>query len=431
MTPIAVAAPLRAAYMQLLEHQFGLRISTHQAALFDEVLARVLATSPYTDPADLYAALAAGSKPRLLEVLAASMTVGETHFFRVTPQIEALRRLILPDLIARHGADRRIRIWSAGCSTGQEPYTLAMLLCEQLLRPQDWQIELVATDLNRSALDVARRAVYDEWSFRDSPAEFRARYFTPTGNRWQLSDEIRRMVRFAHLNLAEDPLPFVSEGERIDLIVCRNVTIYFGKQATQRLYDRLALAMELAGWLVLGPSDPMPAPRSGLEMLAFFDALLWRRKEVAPITGPPAPPPPAPKSKRPIARTRRIAPRTPRSTNTRPHVAPPENASMDPQVHLQMGMLRLGEGAPAAALESLRRASFLDDTSALVQFNLGSAYRQMGDPARSHAAFSRARRLLAGIADDEPLSGGDGGLATGELRQAVELQLADLEATMP
>ena len=104
---------------------------------------------------------------------------------------------------------------------------------------------------------------------------------------------------------------------------------------------------------------------------------------------------------------------------------------MDPLVHLQVGMLRLGEGAPAAALESLRRASFLDDTSALVQFNLGSAYRQMGDPARSRAAFARARRLLAGIDDDVPLSGGDGGLATGELRQAVDLQLADLEATMP
>ena len=186
MTPIAVQPSLRTAYMHLLEHQFGLRISTYQETLFDEVLAHVLATSPYTHPADLYAALAAGSTPRLLETLAASMTVGETHFFRVTPQIEALRRLILPDLIARHDADRRLRIWSAGCSTGQEPYTLAMLLCEQLPRPRDWQIELVATDLNRSALEVARLAVYDEWSFRDSPAEFRARYFTPTGNRWQL-----------------------------------------------------------------------------------------------------------------------------------------------------------------------------------------------------------------------------------------------------
>jgi chemotaxis protein methyltransferase CheR len=421
MTPIALEAPLRAAYTHLLERQFGLRITTHQAALFDEALARVLATSPYIDPADLYAVLAAGSKPRLLEALAASMTIGETHFFRVTPQIEALRRLILPDLIARHGADRRLRIWSAGCSTGQEPYTLAMLLCEQLPRPRDWHIELVGTDLNRAALDVARLGVYDEWSFRDSPAEFRARYFTPTGNRWQLDDEIRKMVRFAHLNLAEDPLPFVSEGERIDLIVCRNVTIYFGEQATQRLYNRLALAMELAGWLVLGPSDPVPAPRSGLEMLAFLDALLWRRKEVAPsmVTPPPPLPPPAPRP-----------PKSKPSTNTRPHPAPAEGASMDPVVHLQLGMQRLGEGAPAAALESLRRASFLDDTSALVQFNLGSAYRQMGDPSRSHAAFSRARRLLAGVDDDEPLSGGDGGLATGELRHAVDLQLADLEATM-
>src|SRR5579859_2911370 len=98
---------------------------------------------------------------------------------------------------------------------------------------------------------------------------------------------------------------------------------------------------------------------------------------------------------------------------------------MDPLVHLQAGMLRLGEGAPAAAIDSLRRAAFLDETSALVQFSLGTAYRQLGDPARSRSAFARARRLLAGEADDRPLPGGD--VAAGELRHAVEAQLADLD----
>ena len=90
-------------------------------------------------------------------------------------------------------------------------------------------------------------------------------------------------------------------------------------------------------------------------------------------------------------------------------------------------MVQLGEGAPAAAIDSLRRAAFLDETSALVQFSLGTAYRQIGDPARSRSAFSRARRLLAGHADDQPLAGGE--VATGELRHAVEAQLADLDRT--
>lgn len=114
-----MSAIVRAAYLQLLERQFGLRLTDRQAGTVDEVVLQLLATSSYTHPGDLYAAFAAGLLPDLLEVLATSMTVGETHFFRVTPQIEALRNLVLPDLIARHRADRRLRLWSAGCSTGE------------------------------------------------------------------------------------------------------------------------------------------------------------------------------------------------------------------------------------------------------------------------------------------------------------------------
>ena len=251
---------------------------------------QLLRTSAYTAPAELYTALAGGLLPEMLEVLGTSMTVGETHFFRVAPQIDALRNVVLPDLIARHTADRRLRVWSAGCSTGEEPYTLAMLICEQLPQlKQDWDIQLVATDLNRAALEVARLGVYGEWSFRDSPLDLRARYFTPTGKQWRLNDQVRGMVRFAHLNLAEDPFPFASGSDGIDLILCRNVTIYFGEHATQRLYVRFANALDPAGWLLLGPSDPVPTPASALEVTALDGALLWRRRQVASLVPPPRP----------------------------------------------------------------------------------------------------------------------------------------------
>lgn len=413
MSATEIGATLRAAYVRLLEQQFGLRLTTRQAAELDGVVTKLVASTSLADPAQLYAALAAGLFPRLLEGLATSMTVGETHFFRVTPQIEALRRTVLPDLIRRHTADRRLRLWSAGCSTGEEPYTLAMLICELLSEPTDWDIQLVASDLNPAALQAAQLSVYGEWSFRDSPPQVRTRHFTPTDHRrWRLNDAVRGMVRFVHHNLAQDRFPFISEGERIDLIVCRNVTIYFAEHAAQDLYRRFAEALQPAGWLLLGPSDTAPTA-SQLDLVACDGALLWRRRDVAkpvPVSAPPAARP-------------RVVPRL--AGGKRPAPATPTSPSMDPLVHLQVGMVRLGEGASAAAIDSLRRAAFLDETSPLVQFSLGRAYRQIGDPSRSRSAFARARRLLAGLDDDQPLAGGD--VATGELRHAVETQLADLD----
>ena len=376
-----LSASLRAAYLRLIELRFGLHAEVRAASQIDGVVTQVLAISSYTEPAALYAALAAGLHPDFLEVLATSLTVGETHFFRVTPQIDALRHVVLPDLIAHHRIDRRLRVWSAGCSTGEEAYTLAMLLCEQLPgQEQDWDIQLVATDLNRAALDLARLGVYGEWSFRDTPTEMRARYFTRLASQWQLSDRVRNMVRFAYLNLTEDAFPFASDGERIDLILCRNVTIYFGADATQRLYRRLTETLDPAAWLVLGPSDPVPALETGLEVVALNGAVFWRRRQVAVQVRPPLH----------VARAKH--PNTPRRSSAvkRAHTSGPPVPSMDPLVYLHAGMARLGEGAPAAAIDSLRRAAFLDETSALVQFSLGQAYRQIGDAfAIAVGVFSR------------------------------------------
>src|SRR5205823_9828547 len=114
---------------------------------------------------------------------------------------EALRTVVLPEIVSREAARRRFRAWSAGCSTGEEPYTLAILLREQLLGQDAWDIRLLATDINEPALEVARRATYGQWSFRGTPEDVQRRYFTPDGQRWQLVEPIRRMVQFARLNL--------------------------------------------------------------------------------------------------------------------------------------------------------------------------------------------------------------------------------------
>jgi len=427
MSSPELGASLRAAYVRLIEQRFGLRLTGSPARHFDRIVLQLVASSPYADPAALNDAFAAGLAPRLLEVLATRLTIGETYFFRVTPQMEALRTAVLPDLIAGHATDRRLRLWSAGCSTGEEPYTLAMLLREQIPAFESWDIQLVATDLNQAALEVARLGVYGDWSFRDAPSDMRDRYFISNGSRWQLTDSVRSLVRFAHQNLAEDPFPFPS----LDLILCRNVTIYFHELATQRLYERFAEALEPAGWLILGPSDPVPAPAAGFELVVLGGALVWRRRMAVVQAAPPRPlPSPLPLVPTPIRLasddlTPAAQPRAPVASIRRSAVPQARRPSTDAQQHLSAGMLQLDQGAAVAAIDSLRRAAFLDENSALVQFSLGRAYRQNGDLSRSKSAFRRARRLLAGSDDDQLLVDGD--VATGELRGAVDAQLADLD----
>jgi len=144
-----------------------------------------------------------------LQVLANHLTIGETYFFRDQPTLEALAEHILPPLIrARRGRERRLRIWSAACCSGEEPYTLAILLHELLPDLTDWHVTITATDINARFLHKAAEGIYGDWSFRGAPAWLRSRYFKRTADgRYAIVPEIKRLVRFAHLNLVEDVYP--------------------------------------------------------------------------------------------------------------------------------------------------------------------------------------------------------------------------------
>src|SRR2546430_1384388 len=197
----------RAAYVHLIERRAGLRLADRQTQGLDDAVAHLLTRTAHAGPRELYNALARDAGRDLVDSLAADLTVGETHFFRIGPQIQALQRTVLPDIIERRSAERRLGLWSAGCSTGEEAYTLAILLHDALPAHQTWDITLLATDINRRALDTAQQAIYGEWSFRDTPDLIRQRYFTATGKRWRLGEPVRRMVRFAPLNLVADAFP--------------------------------------------------------------------------------------------------------------------------------------------------------------------------------------------------------------------------------
>jgi chemotaxis protein methyltransferase CheR len=292
VAPAPLDPELGRAYRRLIEEHAGLRLTDHQARDLAGFVAELLATTTYEDAQALYGALATGARRDLIEALPARLTIGETHFFRVGPQIDALRTAVLPEIIGRRASQRRLRAWSAGCSTGEEPYTLAILIREQLAAPDGWDVQLLATDINEQALDAARAASYGDWSFRGTPDEVRRRYFAPDGRRWRLVESVRRMVRFAPMNLLADPIPSLQPeatvptlGPTFDLILCRNVTIYFGPEAVQRVYQRFAEALADGGWLVLGPSDPVPAQPGPLEPTYVRGAVLWRRAK-AKARGP-------------------------------------------------------------------------------------------------------------------------------------------------
>lgn len=187
--------------------------------------------------------------PAEYERLLAAVTINVSKFFRNYEVWETLRREVVPALFARRAPE--VRVWSAGSAGGEEPYSLAILLLEHAAghgaSEQLRRFRIVATDIDRDILEVARRAEYGEMALAETPAELRDRWFIPAGRRWQLRDEVRRLVRFGSLDLLTEPLP----GPQ-DLIFCRNVTIYFERPAQEALLTRLHDALAPGGYLVLG-----------------------------------------------------------------------------------------------------------------------------------------------------------------------------------
>ena len=187
-----------------------------------------------------------------LDILTKYLTVGETYFFRERTQLDLFTNLIIPELLAdRKGKEQVLRIWSAGCCSGEEPYTLAILLREMVPDLDRWQIIILGTDINRSFLEKARKGIYTSWSFRETPSDIQKQYFINTGSHWEVKPEIRKMVVFSYLNLAENtyPSPF-GNTNNIDVLFCRNVLMYFTPGQIRMVSNRFYHALNSRGWLL-------------------------------------------------------------------------------------------------------------------------------------------------------------------------------------
>jgi len=251
-----------------------------------------LATEAGFDDLDKYLQSLMGaplSRPRL-ETLARALTIGETYFLRDPRSYQVLEQEVLAELVAqRRQNDRSLRIWSAGCSSGEEPYTLAILLSRAIPDLDSWDISLVATDINPAALERGRHGIYSKWSFRNAPA-WLMEYFTrrPDG-RYQIVPRIKCMVRFEYLNLAQDVADAVPVAgtDDVDIIFCRNVMLYFEPAQIERTMLRFHDALHTGGWLFVGPTEVDPSLLTGFTCRRHDGAFVLGKG--VPDTTPAAP----------------------------------------------------------------------------------------------------------------------------------------------
>lgn len=191
-----------------------------------------------------------------IKILASHLSIGETFFFREKQVFEILESSIFRELIeSRRRAARRLSIWSAACSTGEEPYSLAVLLKKMIGDTRDWDISILATDINPLFLKKAAEGVYGRWSFRDTPSWVVDGYFIKRGDRYEIIPEIKRMVSFSYHNLVKDTYPSFSGGRKADVVFCRNLLIYFDSENKQKVIQRFSRCLGDEGWLVVGAAE--------------------------------------------------------------------------------------------------------------------------------------------------------------------------------
>ncbi|HET89205.1 MAG TPA: tetratricopeptide repeat protein [Chloroflexi bacterium] len=269
-------------FSKLVYGRCGLHFPDNRRSDLERGVRQAYAASTCKDMNEYYRLLQdPNSSAVYFERLANALTISETHFFRDSGQIDALYNHVLPQIINRRRSLRTLRIWSAGCASGEEPYSIAMLLRELLPNVEDWSITILGTDINTEAIDRARQAIYSEWAFREERAKtWRSRYFRRRGNRYELIPEVKRMVTFGQLNLMEDNYPsYESNTTLMDLVMCRNVMIYFTETISRSVVDRFYACLTYGGWLVVGHAEHSLSIYRKFQIHNFPNAILYQRTD--------------------------------------------------------------------------------------------------------------------------------------------------------
>ncbi len=237
---------------QLLNRRSGLSLDAEKAYLAESRLQPLVQQLGLSGLGGLVKMLLSGAHEDLEREVVEAMTTNETFFFRDRVPFDNFRKVIIPYLLQARRDSRQIRIWCAACSTGQEPYSLAMLLDEEAHRLAGWKIEILATDLSRGVINTARNGIYSQFEIqRGLPITQLLRYFRQEGERWCINEYLRSRIRFEEFNLLSDYAPL----GRFDVIFCRNVLIYFDVPTKKDVLDRMAKILTPDGFFIMGAAE--------------------------------------------------------------------------------------------------------------------------------------------------------------------------------
>ncbi len=351
-----------------------------------------------------------------IEILASHLTVGETYFFRDMKTFNALERSILPQLLQRPA----LRIWSAGCCTGEEPYSIAMLL--DRIAPARQDIQIIATDVNPRFLEKAVLGVYGSWSFRNAPSWIMDAYFNKNGSEYELLPHVRNRVRFDKLNLAADPYP-----ENVDLVFCRNVLMYFSPQKQDMAAQALCRSAAEGGWLIVSPAELSDGLFSGFERIDFAESTFYRKRTSIPQRASPQPARVIPKPEKtpasdklpdPCAMARQCADNGDLEAASSWCEMAIAADPVDPARHYLFATVLHEMGRREKEADALRKVIYLKPDFALAHFALGNLCLAQGRKKAAMRHFGNASSILDKLPRDEVLPESEG-MAAGRLADII------------
>ena len=235
-----------------VKERSGIVLTPEKAYLVDNRLAPIARQTDHADVPALLATLHAKKDEDLLREVTDALTTNESFFFRDQKPFDAFRDVMLPHIFEANANKRSLRIWCAACSSGQEPYSLAMIVRDQAAKMDGWNIDIVGTDISHTILDRAKEGAYTQFEVqRGLPAKYLVQYFKKDNDLWTIADELKEMVTYRFFNLLDDP---VALGN-FDIVFCRNVLIYFDPETKTKVLDGIAKSMATSGFLSLGAAE--------------------------------------------------------------------------------------------------------------------------------------------------------------------------------
>lgn len=258
----------------LVRNKSAIVLESGKAYLVESRLTPVARELGLQNISELVSELQKPGSQKLTQRVVEAMTTNETSFFRDIHPFTALKEQILPGLIQRRAKEKSLSIWSNACSSGQEPYTIAMLIAEHFPMLKEWKVRIISSDLSSQILDRARLGVFNQTEVnRGLPMSFLLKYFTKNGNQWKIRDDIRKMVEFRELNLVE---PFPALLPAMDIVFLRNVLIYFSPETKSEILKKVHKVMHKDSYLFLGGSETTMNLNVSFEREQFGTAVGYR-----------------------------------------------------------------------------------------------------------------------------------------------------------